>query len=285
MDLPVIALDVGGTSIKSGLVFGLTEVRAVRSDHVDADGPAPAIVGALATTIDRLASSLPADVEAPVAIAFPGPFDYRNGVPQLTHKFAAIAGRPLEPTLRAECRHRIGPISFVNDAAAAGAGAVGQLGDAAPRTVLVITLGTGLGSSLLEEGRLIERRSGIVIGELWAEQHRGEQADQLFSATGLARVLDVPARDLAAVCYLDDERTTHRIEEWGAELGRFLRPIVEAVDAGLVVVGGGAAGAFSRFRSSLGAELRVPATPVPDATDAPLIGAAARVGTNLPPGS
>ena len=75
----VLALDVGGSSIKSTLVAnGRQIVGQVRVDKVQSAASAPKI-------LHRLAAILSSNLEnanhvQQIAFAFPGPFDYKQGI-------------------------------------------------------------------------------------------------------------------------------------------------------------------------------------------------------------
>ena len=273
-----IALDVGGTSVKSGLVDGGGDVTGFVSTPVDALAEAAPVVGRLAEVVTHHLAPLEAGLAPPVAVAFPGPFDYRAGVPLLTHKFGALHGRRLDLAIAAALDRPVGSMRFVNDAAAAGAGVTAALGADRPDTVLVVTLGTGLGSSLFDGLQLVEERAGIRVEELWTRSHLGRSVDQRFSASGLAAALEVePALlpDVVAAAS-GDESVAATLLAWGAEFGHFLAPLVPALGAGLVLVGGGASAAFDWFGPALADALPpgVAARRADRSAIAPLLGAA-----------
>ncbi len=283
---PMVALDVGGTAIKAGIVTDRSVVVGVTSGPVDAHATADVILDVVTAVIDDRLTDLsarfgrgPASDEATsVAVAFPGPFDYPAGVPWLDHKYEALRGRRLGPELVTRLRYPVAGIGFVNDAAAAGAGAVRQLGADGDGTVLVVTLGTGMGSALFDDGRLVEKRGGIVVADLWARDVAGTPADRRYSATGLAMTLGVePAQlpaTMAAVEAGIDGVSRARLLDWADDFGRFLASLVEPLAVDRIVVGGGAAGALGLFGPTLERAVSVPVEPVPDATTAPLLGAA-----------
>jgi predicted NBD/HSP70 family sugar kinase len=214
----------------------------------------------------------------PVAVAFPGPFDYAASVPRLTHKYAALAGVRLDLSIRAALPRAVGPIRFVNDAAAAGAGVTAALGTDRPPTVLVVTLGTGLGSSLFDGLRLVEEREGITVENLWTRYHDGMEADRRFSASGLASALEVdPSRLPEMVAAAGQEPGVAAVlRAWGADFGRFLAPLTAALGAGLVLVGGGASAAFAWFGPALAEALpsAVTVRRADHSATAPVLGAA-----------
>ncbi|HUF97615.1 MAG TPA: hypothetical protein VMM60_05745, partial [Ilumatobacter sp.] len=63
-----------------------------------------------------------------------------------------------------------------------------------------------------------------------------------------------------------------------SDLGEFLAPIVTAIDANLVVVGGGGLASFEHFAPAMRNQLDVPVVPAKLDRWAPLIGAVALAG-------
>ena len=149
-----VCLDVGGTEIKAALVG---EDGALRSGILRFPSRAKedreTILGHIASVVRSAAGAESADG---VRFAFPGPFDYENGVCLVEglDKFDAIFG----VNLRWELAGRLDPdeggadIRFVNDAAAFGMGeaAFGEVGMTG--RALCVPIGTGCGSVFLKNG-------------------------------------------------------------------------------------------------------------------------------------
>lgn len=254
----IVSLDVGGSSVKSGAVDAAQPVGEVVVTPVDHGASAEEI-------LDRFvhaAAVLPATDR--VALAIPEPFDYERGISLMTHKFAALRGVPVADELAARLGRRRDETPMVrccNDAAAAVVGeAIAGAGVGYGR-VLGLTLGTGLGAALVVGGRPIAESGGVVAGELWAEVlPDGGTADDLFSARGFMAAL---------------EQGDATPAEWGRRFGRFLRPVLDAVEADVVVLGGGGTMSFPDFGPALTAELDVPVVVARLDRWAPIVGAAA----------
>jgi glucokinase len=274
----VVALDVGGTSVKSALVGPDLAARDQRVDHVDPNGPAGEIEAGLAAIIT---GHLRRGGDGRVAIAFPAPFDYRGGVPRLEHKFGALFGRDLGDDLRALVMADVGPghldLRFVNDAEAAAIGATVGTPGYAGECVLVVMVGTGLGAALVDDHRIVRFRGGITVGELWRRPLIGGViADDAFSARGLAAALGVPPEALPRAV---EAARGHRgrpavLRRWGTRFGAFLAGHAAVLGVDRVLVGGGGSGAFDLFGPALASELAVPVAPAPLGRDGPVVGAA-----------
>src|SRR5262245_33204862 len=99
MNSHVIALDVGGTSIKSAAIApsGVV-VGPVLDTAIDSQGSADLILGTLAGAITQHPAAPP---PSGIAFGFPGPFDYQEGVCRIqgVEKFEALYGLNLRDAL------------------------------------------------------------------------------------------------------------------------------------------------------------------------------------------
>jgi glucokinase len=248
----VLALDVGGTSVKSALVAAAGELAGPpRRTPIDSGADAEALLSTLAGAVLELAPE-PGERLAAVAVAFPGPCDYERGVPGRHDdgKFAALAG----VDLRAQLRRRLGRadlvIAFCNDAEAAIL-AEARHGAGRPfARVLGITLGAGLGACLVAGGAIVAADAGIVPAELYRRPLGAATADDAFSDRGLRARLS--GADPAAA---RDAEARRAFAAFGADLGAFLAPWAGALRADAVVVAGGIAAAYPLFGPALEAAL------------------------------
>lgn len=245
----VVALDIGGSSVKSGRVVNGAPDGGVVVTPLVRDAPADALVESLASAVRVVA---PPDAYV-VAAAVPDPFDHAAGVSWMTHKFGALLGRPLAPLLARALGQTV-DVRWCNDAAAAVAGEALAGAGAGHRVVLGVTLGTGLGAALVSGGTVVERAGDIVVGDLWQQSlPDGRSADTAFAARTLL------AGDPVA---------------FAADLAAFLAPVALAAGADVVVVGGGGAGSFDEIAPGLRAALAIPVERARLGPWAALVGAA-----------
>jgi glucokinase len=283
----IVALDIGGSAIKSGLVSSDVVragaplepcwLRHVERQPIDSGADADSITDAIAAVCNRQAAR--AGSAAAIAIAFPGPCDYERGIPYIRGlaKFGALYGKNLAAMLTARLVAPL-PIRFVHDAGAAAVGeavARGLAGGA-----LMITLGTGFGTAFLDGQRL---RPGPFrwsqTGELFAEPAFGQRADDAFSVRGLDRRLAAHGSNCAELRQRVergevDTRIGRELAGFGHDLGAWLAPYVTEAAMSLVIVGGGLSALFSWFGPALAAALPVPVEPGRLGDGAALIGAA-----------
>jgi len=278
-----LAMDIGGTHVSAALVEGAGLLSAsVRRTEVNEAWPADALLDAWAQTALAAASG---DALAQIALSVPGPFEYTQGVAQFDVKMRALAGVDVTRALR---RRWTGtalaqvPISYINDALAFTRGEyVFGRGRGTPR-LLGVTLGTGLGSGFLVDGRPLT--SGPEVppnGEVRFLPVRGGTADEHLSGPGLraayVRLGGDPAepRELAGRATNADALARQVFRDFGRDLGGVLRACAERFQPQLIVVGGQISRAWPLFAADLEAQLpafRVARSELLD--DANLLGAA-----------
>jgi glucokinase len=276
----VAVLDVGGTSIKTGVVTFRDDGGA--GDEVEVGGSLPTLANESAEVIlGRLAEAADdaLDLAGPsalgLAIGICGPFDLEAGESRMrgVHKFEDIYGIDLRAALRERSRIGDRPIRFARDAESAGTGeAVAGAGSGVDR-VLTMTVGTGLGTCLTADARPIEFIDGFGVEHVGMLETPWGRADDVLSAHGLAKRLGVTMIELRSA--VDDPTNASVVSEHGRRLGTFLAPLVADFDAHLVVIGGGLSAAFDRFGPSLQVALGgTPARPATLGPAGPLLGAA-----------
>jgi len=142
-DKPVtLAFDIGGTGVKSML---LDYKGKPLSERERIETPQPATTEAVIAVMDGMAQKLKEKGFDRISVGFPGVV--KRGATLTAHNLhVSWIGFELEKVLARKWRK---PVRVMNDAAVQGFGAIHGRG-----VELVITLGTGFGSSLYSNGRL-----------------------------------------------------------------------------------------------------------------------------------
>jgi polyphosphate glucokinase len=142
MDVPkTLAIDIGGTGLKASV---LDAEGTMLTERVRVATPPECPPELMVETLAKLVAPLPAYHR--VSVGFPGVV--RRGVIITAHNLGTEAWRgfALDRALSAKLGR---PVRVLNDADIQGLGAIKGEG-----VEVVITLGTGLGSSIFEDGRL-----------------------------------------------------------------------------------------------------------------------------------
>lgn len=275
MEQVVAALDVGGTSIKTGVVRGDTggEPTVVVGPALPtlAQSDAETILARLAEMAEH-ALAIDASAEG-LAIAICGPFDLDAGESRMlgVAKFEDIHGIDLRAELRQRTSIGDRPIRFARDAESAGTGeSLIGAGRGVDR-VMTNTLGTGMGTCVTDHAWPVEFIDGFGVEHLAMRETPWGRADDVLSARGLADRLFVPMAELRAA--VDDPLNLEIVFDHGHRVGEFLAPVVTEFDVGLVVIGGGLSAAFDRFGPAIQSHLPVPVRPIALGTAGPLLGA------------
>ena len=271
-----LALDVGGTSLKSAIVSeqGRILPGSVLRTPIDSNGSAEAVLKTFAAPLAQAQEqarreSLPL---AGIGIGMPGPFEYENGVSRIrgVGKYEAIYGM----NVREELRRRLGlpggfPIFFEVDAWAFVRGEAWQGAGKGLRRIIGITLGTGMGSGFMADGEMKDSGPGVPplawIGGL--EYGSGILDDRVSRRGIIARYRELSGerrenldvKDICRRAQAEDARARKVLAETGAILGRAVRPSAEAFEADWVIIGGQISKSYPLLAAALHKELgRVP---------------------------
>ena len=146
-----VGIDVGGTSIKFGVVDDLGQTLARHSIPTEVEKGPEAACERMAPALEHVVqkAGLTKDQIARIGLGSAGPMDVRAGKLMLT---ANLPGWNYFP-IRDRTAHHCGlPVTFVNDADAAALGEywVGSARDV--DSVVLLTLGTGIGCGIVIDG-------------------------------------------------------------------------------------------------------------------------------------
>jgi predicted NBD/HSP70 family sugar kinase len=243
-------LEVGGTHVLASRVDAATWRVEPGSAHrlpLDSGGTAEAILTTLAACARRLGLASPETL----AVAIPGPFDYRAGIGRFrgVGKFDALAGVDVGRALRGRLAPPPARVTFVNDAEAFGLGE--WLAGAARgyQRAVAITLGTGIGSAFVAAGRVVTRGPAVPPGgHVYRLTPGGRPLEETVSRRAIVASyrrhapaagpgLDV--REIAALARGGDAAAARVFTEAFCHLGAALRPWLARFGAQVLVAGGG----------------------------------------------
>jgi glucokinase len=239
-----IGIDIGGTHLRAARVDGQGSIlaRARAASSPDA-----------ATVLERI-EALVAEIDdgsvAGIGIGVPGRVDF-DGRRVLSGGYVNLSGTPLAERLEARFKH---PVVIDNDASMAllGEAAIGAARGA--RHVVMLTIGTGIGGAILENGRLVRARGTagqlghIPIDPKGLRCVCGKRGcvETVSSGTALGRHIQeagLPAQttaaELLALHATGDPVATSVLTAWAAPLRIAIDGLVATLDPEIVVLGGG----------------------------------------------
>jgi polyphosphate glucokinase len=237
-------IDIGGSGIKGAPVD--LAAGAFAAERLRIPTPTPSTPGAVADVVAQLVDHF-GDAVGPLPIGVTFPAVIQHGVARTAANIdPAWVNTDVDALFTARLRREV---HVVNDADAAGV-AEARFGAAkdVPGVVLVTTLGTGIGSALLVDGRLVPNTE---LGHL-----------ELDGCDAERRASDA-ARDRDQLSW----------EKWAKRLQRYFTHLEGLFWPDLIVVGGGVSKKSERFLPLL--DLRTPIVPAGLLNDAGIVGAAA----------
>lgn len=274
----VMTLDAGGTNFVFSAMQG---ARPILENFA-----LPACAGILDRSLDTLVEGfrrVQSQLSTPpvaISFAFPGPADYTSGVilgPRNLPAYRSVAVGPMledlfglptfinnDGDLFAYGEATAGFLPYINGLLAA-AGSPKRF-----RNLLGVTLGTGFGGGLVSDGRLIigDNSAG---GEVWLLRHKlmpDANAEEGVSIRAVRRVYAERARITFAdapepktICAIAEDRAPGDVaaareafRRLGEVAGNAISEALTLLD-GLVVIGGGIAGAHRVFLPALVGEM------------------------------
>ncbi|MCA4132758.1 polyphosphate--glucose phosphotransferase [Arthrobacter sp. M4] len=246
----LIGIDIGGTGIKGGIVD--LKKGKLAGDRFRIPTPQPATPEAVADVVAEIVKELSTregapDADTPVGVTFPGII--QHGV---VRSAANVDKSWLDLPIDSMLTERLGrPVEVINDADAAGlAEARYGAGEGVDGTVLVITLGTGIGSAFIFNGQLVPNAE---LGHLEVDGHDAET-----KASAVAR-----------------ERDGLSWQEYSVLLQRYLSHVEFLFSPELFIIGGGISKRADEYFPHL--DLRTKIVTAELKNDAGIVGAALEV--------
>lgn len=156
-----IGVDIGGTKVAAGLVDRCGEIRSQTRTPMAANGTAAAGLKAVTSAIDSLLSAdatLKTTIRG-IGICSPGPLDPKTGVVVNPPNLPCWRNFPLAAEV--EAIYHV-PVRVDNDANAAALAEVRWGAGRGYRYVFYATIGTGIGTGIVFDGKIYHGRTGAA---------------------------------------------------------------------------------------------------------------------------
>lgn len=221
----ILGVDVGASGIKGGVVD--TQSGTLLNERLRLETPLPATPEAMAETFAELVRLH--EWKGPIGCGFPA--IVKHGV---AHSAANISpewiGKNIIEIFSLACGC---PVEVLNDADAAGLAEMRfGLGKRVGGTVVLITIGSGLGSALFIDGRLVPNTE---FGHLFLHG----QIAELYASNNARK------------------RENLSWEEWGQRFNEYLVYIERVINPDLILLSGGASKQFDKYEPYLTVEVSV----------------------------
>ena len=301
----IFAVDLGGTYLRAAAVDsegGIVSRSKLRTPQTGNPQDIVSIIAGAFTECQREIDQVRA-----LSIVVPGPVDAQAGKVVKAPNLPFLNGFDLARTLADELGL---PVIIENDANAAAIGEWWRGAARGRRTIICLTLGTGVGGGIILDGKLWRGATNAAaeIGHMTVEPFGGVPCgcgsrgclEVYASATAIVRMAreakpHYPASRLctgdgltAEVVYRaaseGDDLATEVFQRVGAYLGIGLANLINILNPEVIVIGGGVANAWDLFDGDMRQQVNQRAFPLPGAEvkivraqcddDAGLLGAA-----------
>lgn len=237
-----IGIDIGGTGIKGALVN--LKKGSLIGERIRVDTPSGATPKEVIEQVAEIVESLGGKQDYPIGICFPA--IVKNGH---TLSAANVDDSWIGLNAQALFEKRIGTkVNVLNDADAAGVAEI-KFGAGVDQKglVLMVTLGTGIGTALFLNGKLVPN-----------------------SELGHLEIDGVDYETMAS--YSAMEREGLNFSQWAKRLSKYFQHVDRLLSPDLIIVGGGISKQHEQFLPQV--QCRVPLVPAQTRNNAGIIGAA-----------
>ncbi|MFZ4681475.1 MAG: polyphosphate--glucose phosphotransferase [Terrimicrobiaceae bacterium] len=240
--MTLLGIDIGGTGIKGAPVD--VETGQLTAERLRIPTPQPALPNAVADVVEQIAAHF--NYKGPTGVTFPAVV--KKGVIYTASNvdsswIGTNAGELFS-------KHVGGPATVVNDADAAGIAEMRfGAGKDRPGVVIMITLGTGIGSAVFLDGKLLPNSE---FGHL---QIRGKDAEKRASEK-----------------MREDKKLSWK--QWSKRLSEYLNEMEKLFSPDLFIIGGGISKKSEKFFPLLKTKTEVIVVPAQMRNEAGIIGAA-----------
>lgn len=175
-----------------------------------------------------------------IGIAIPGPFDYREGVFRMEHKYAAVYGENFAELAGVPAGF---PVKYMHDVTSVLEGALRML--ELEGNVALATLGTGLGFCVALDGKVQYNPAGSPAHSIWKMPWNNGILEDVVSARGIrdayaakTGIASASALDVALAANAGDESAMEVYSELGTALGESIAELLEELEIKTLLMGG-----------------------------------------------
>lgn len=253
-----IGADIGGTTIKFGMFSHTGELMEKWEIRSRVENEGESILSDVAESIEEKRAERDGNIMG-IGIGVPGPTTDDGVVlkcPNIHWQVVDVRKKLVELT-------GVGNVKVGNDANVAALGEMWKGGGRGFDSIVMVTLGTGVGGGIILGGKILTGAMGAggEIGHTKVEWNETEMCgcggkgclEQYASATGIVRmakkemqegsrlaaIADITAKDVFDAAKDGDAYALHIVDRFGMYLGIALANVAHIVDPEAFVIGGG----------------------------------------------
>src|SRR5256714_4213326 len=286
----VFAADLGGTHLRAATDDENGQINFRLKQKTPQAGEPGEIVRALVLAVRQCEtqSKISGDSIRAISVVVPGSVNVEQGVVMKAPNLSCLDGFRLAAALTSELKL---PAVVENDANAAAVGEMWQGAGHGRRTIVCITLGTGVGGGIILDGKLWRgvNDSAAEIGHMCVDPFGGVAClcgsrgclEVYASATAIVRMArearprysdsllqsgeGLTAEDIYQAGIKGDELALEVFRRMGVYLGIGLANLIKILNPEMIVIGGGVVNAWELFAKHMQREIAERAFPVPAA--------------------
>lgn len=284
----VFAADLGGTHLRVAIVDGSGAVTCRQIQPTpQAEKPAE-IVRALVNAVSKCEREVTerGGVISAVSVVVPGTVNLEEGVVVKAPNVPCLDGFRLKAALESELPARV---ILENDANAAAHGEMWRGAGRGHRTLICVTLGTGVGGGIILDGKLWRGADGSAaeIGHIGVDPFAGLPCmcgsrgclEVYASATAIVRMTrearprypnsvlrnteDLTSAKVYEAGMAGDELAIEVFRRMGVYLGIGLASLINVLNPEIIVIGGGLSNGWALFESYMHQQVIERAFPIP----------------------
>ena len=237
-----IAIDLGGTNVRVATVLSDGKIGRIVSEPTKATGSEREVLEQLFRLIDALMTP---DVDG-IGIGVPSVVDTDKGI--VYNVVGIPSWKEVHLKDRLEERYHI-PASVDNDCNCFALGVTSFGRGSGYKEAFCVTLGTGVGGSLVIDGQLYRGRNAGA-GEIGSIPYLDKDYEYYCSSRFFVGK-GTTGKDTAIAAAGGDPDAQAIMDEFGGHIGKLVQMIMFAYDPSVIILGGSIAKAFSLYSKSM----------------------------------
>jgi len=270
MKLYYLGIDVGGSHLSGAAIdadTGLMVDGSYQKTQIDSKGSCEHFLTCFENLVNKILQStqnVTLNTLGGIGIAMPGPFDYKNGISHINgvQKFDSLFGLNIKREIQKMTNNV--PVYFINDASSFAMGEYASGAAINCKKSIVLTLGTGFGSTFLIDGVMQDNvETGAPAGGyLYHIPFKEGIADDYFSTRWFVNKWNsLGGQAVDSVEAISKKALESNVDalalfnEFADNFIEFMTPWVQSFNPDAIVLGGGIAKAAPFFMDKVQAKL------------------------------
>jgi len=238
----IIGVDLGGTNIRAGKIVG-QEITLIKSSPTPSQEPEEVVTEAICAVIDQCID----EHTQSIGVGVPSVVDVENGIVYDVVNIPSWKEVHLKEIL--EKKYKV-PVYINNDANCFALGEKYYGKARSCKSIVGLTIGTGMGSGLIFNGKLFEGKN-CGAGEVGNITYLNSNYEHYCSGQFFAEEKSVSAFDAFNLAESGDEAAIQMFAEYGFHMGQAIKTVLYAYDPEIIILGGSLTKSYAYFKSAM----------------------------------